>query len=299
MGQKILICGGLGYLGSIITDLLIKKKNDVDVYDICLWDNKCVRKDIGHRNFYKKVEPVGYDVVVWCATVDNLDFWNSKSKFVENYKNKTLEFIKKIDCSKIFYCVPPFVDNMDVYKEIATIFDLKKTCFIKFPSLYGPSPRMRWDMIPNKFLFDFLTTNATILEEPLKRIPICSVLDAAKFVIFQIEALNAMNYITQSFHVHFATEYYSSIEMATIIKNLMPNPENYQIHCNKVEEIPKEAYEYVFVNPTETLEKSMKEMLNQLEKNFFPDFTHDRYNNEESVSKILAGLRLLEGLDNG
>lgn len=298
MGQKILVCGGLGYLGSIITDLLSKKKNDVDIYDICLWDNGRIAKDINFKTLYNKVEPKGYDVVVWCATIDSLDFWNSKNKFVENYKNKTLEFIKKIDCGKIFYCLPPYVED-DIYKEISIIFDLKKTCFIKFPSLYGPSPRMRWDMIPNKFLFDFLTINATILEEPLKRIPICSVLDAAKFVIFQIEALNTMNCITQSFHEHLATEYYSSIEMATIIKNLMPNPENYQIHCNKVEEAPKEAYEYRLVNPMETLAKSMKEMLNQLEKNMFPDFVDDRYNNEESVSKILAGLRLLEGLENG
>ena len=73
--MKILVVGGAGYVGGVIVDLLISKKNyDVTVYDNLLYEDsyrkdcKFINGDIRDRNFYKN-NINKYDVIVWLAAL--------------------------------------------------------------------------------------------------------------------------------------------------------------------------------------------------------------------------------------
>ena len=73
--MKILVVGGAGYVGGVVVDLLIAKKNyDVTVYDNLLYEDsyrkdcKFINGDIRDKNFYKK-NLNKYDVIVWLAAL--------------------------------------------------------------------------------------------------------------------------------------------------------------------------------------------------------------------------------------
>ena len=73
--MKILVVGGAGYVGGVIVDLLIAKKNyDVTVYDNLLYEDsyrkdcKFINGDIRDKSFYKK-NLNKYDVIVWLAAL--------------------------------------------------------------------------------------------------------------------------------------------------------------------------------------------------------------------------------------
>ena len=75
MKKKILVVGGAGYVGGVIVDLLLKKKNyEVTVFDNLLYEDSyrknCnfINGDIRDKKFYKS-NLNKYDVVVWLAAL--------------------------------------------------------------------------------------------------------------------------------------------------------------------------------------------------------------------------------------
>ena len=73
--MKILVVGGAGYVGGVIVDLLLKKKNyDVTVFDNLLYEDSFRKNcnfifgDIRDKNFYQK-NINKYDVIVWLAAL--------------------------------------------------------------------------------------------------------------------------------------------------------------------------------------------------------------------------------------
>ena len=70
--MKILIVGGAGYVGGVIVDLLLAKKNyEITVYDNLLYEDsyrkdcKFLNGDIRDKKFYKN-NLNKYDVIVKC-----------------------------------------------------------------------------------------------------------------------------------------------------------------------------------------------------------------------------------------
>ena len=75
MKKKILVVGGAGYVGGVIVDLLLSRKNyDVTVFDNLLYEDsyrkncKFISGDIRDKKFYKK-SLNKYDVIVWLAAL--------------------------------------------------------------------------------------------------------------------------------------------------------------------------------------------------------------------------------------
>ena len=73
--MKILVVGGAGYVGGVIVDLLLAKKNyEVTVYDNLLYEDsyrkdcKFLNGDIRDKKFYKN-NLNKYDVIVWLAAL--------------------------------------------------------------------------------------------------------------------------------------------------------------------------------------------------------------------------------------
>ncbi len=73
--MKILVVGGAGYVGGVIVDLLLKKKNyKVTVFDNLLYEDSFRKNcnfifgDIRDKNFYQK-NLNNYDVIIWLAAL--------------------------------------------------------------------------------------------------------------------------------------------------------------------------------------------------------------------------------------
>ena len=72
--MNVLIVGGAGYVGGAITDLLIKKKYNVSVYDNLLYEEQFMKDcqfiygDIKEEKKLKKLFSK-YDAVIWAAVL--------------------------------------------------------------------------------------------------------------------------------------------------------------------------------------------------------------------------------------
>src|SRR3989344_5559669 len=72
--KKILICGGAGYVGGYLTDLLMANGYDVTVYDNLLYEDRFLKNVpfvYGDARDYKKLDSLirSHDVVVWLAAI--------------------------------------------------------------------------------------------------------------------------------------------------------------------------------------------------------------------------------------
>ena len=71
--MNVLIVGGAGYVGGAITDLLIKKKYNVSVYDNLLYEEQFMKDcqfiygDIREEKKLKLFKK--YDAVIWAAAL--------------------------------------------------------------------------------------------------------------------------------------------------------------------------------------------------------------------------------------
>lgn len=72
--QRVLIIGGAGYIGGYLTDLLVREKCDVTVYDVLAYEERFLKKvpfiygDIRDREKLRKILPQ-YDIIVILAAV--------------------------------------------------------------------------------------------------------------------------------------------------------------------------------------------------------------------------------------
>ena len=125
MSKKILVVGGFGYLGSVITDIL-SKNCEVDVCDICLFSNEDVGKNISFLKFIPKIDDVKideYDTIIWSATVDISSFYECGktkdflNKQVHDFEKLLVKSKKFINCSRFN---DPFMNNMmtEYFKDL-------------------------------------------------------------------------------------------------------------------------------------------------------------------------------------
>ena len=193
--MRILVTGNLGYIGSVLTPILIKEGHEVVGYDIgyyehCLlakWSppDKQIRKDI--RDI-KADDLEGIEAIIHLAGLSNdpLGAFDEKLTYEINY-NATIELCKLARSSGVsrfvyassqsMYGISKTDDEIEednseknaitayartkweAEKEINNMGD-EKFCVVSFrPStVYGASPRLRSDIVFNNFVGCAYTT---------------------------------------------------------------------------------------------------------------------------------------------
>lgn len=180
-GIRILIVGGLGYIGSVLYELLKSKKYTVDILDINLYRrtpiNQYIVCDIRNKDELDKIIP-RYDIIISMASIvgdpaclESTDIATSVNYFgVKNLVEICAKFNKKIihfsTCSVYgsrFNCLLKEEDEgfpIDFYgqlkqlqeKIIITTIPKDKYLIIRLGTAYGLSPVMRYDLVVNKFV---------------------------------------------------------------------------------------------------------------------------------------------------
>ena len=189
--KKIVILGGAGYIGTVLTDLLLKKKFAVVSIDSLKFGFEPIKSFLENRNFrfYKlntsnskdiaKIATNSFAVVDLSGLVGdpacsinkkntlNSNYYNTK-KIIDELKGKNIEkFIYASSCSVYGSSVgKQLINEKSKVKPISLYAELKIKCekyllsnsrldfsptILRLATVFGFSPRQRFDLVINLF----------------------------------------------------------------------------------------------------------------------------------------------------
>ena len=302
MAKNILVVGGLGYIGCIISDLLSKKGHNVDIVDMAIFDNEDVKASIDYRcldikNISNMQKNFIYDQIIWACDFD-INLFYSQECFSDLHNKMKIKFDELCNDKMIY--LSSFVTLMDDNENMAYKAHLQENdekvksrggSVFYLGSLHGPSPRMRWDTYVNLMLYSFLVKGSVLLEEGwLKQFPVCSVLSAASNIVDEISTDN----IEKESYIFGETV--SILEVAHRVRTCVETDESLQIYTGKHEKSFKSKWKYEESVSTINIEESVGALIKGLELHQLDDFMNDKYNNGIIFSAIEKGLRFLNNI---
>jgi nucleoside-diphosphate-sugar epimerase len=255
---NILITGGAGYMGAVVTNLALNYGYKVKVVDLLWFDKKVplvnldnpnytfVKGDIRDVNLTDKILK-GVDFVIHAAAIVGEP---ASKKFPHltkdiNY-NASINLISKAS----EYGVKGFIflstcSNYGITQGVATentavkplslyastkvsvekhlLSEVKNMGWVicRMATLYGYSPRMRFDLTVNDFTMNAFIKKYLDIFLPHTYRPYIHVLDAATVILKIIERFNEVK--NNVFNVGFNGENYQKIQIAEIIQQFMPD----------------------------------------------------------------------------
>jgi len=265
--MKILITGGLGFAGSTITNYLLKKGYKVTVIDKLLFNNNQIKKiknknfqffklDIlNYKILNKFFENKKFDIVFHLAAIvgdpackvnENLTLKTnleaSKEVFKIAKKNKVKKFFFFSTCSNYGLSKnSKLLKETDELKPLS-LYAKTKVKFEKFllkdnsktqkiilriSTLYGISPRMRFDLTINEFVKKvFFNEKFEIYHADTWR-PYLNLSDLSLIVakIIKNKNLKKNKYV---FNTGYSDENYTKRQIISSISKLLPKNKNYK-----------------------------------------------------------------------
>lgn len=217
--MKILIAGGAGYIGSMLTPRLLDRGYEVDILDLLWFGNhlpagvKVIQKDIFKIN---EEDLKGYDQVIFLAGLSNdpMAEFSPAQNFIDNASSPSyLAYISKragvkryiygSSCSVYGYTVDelfdetrPTVSNYPygISKLQGEFGSLKQqsenfsVIALRQGTVCGYSPRMRLDLVINTMFKFALSEGVITVNNPAIWRPILDIRDAVSAYIRAIEA---------------------------------------------------------------------------------------------------------------
>jgi nucleoside-diphosphate-sugar epimerase len=320
--QKILITGGAGYIGTILTGVLLKESYHVRVLDNLMHGGEPLLPFMGdeHFEFLKgdvrekadvSASLEGVDVVVHLAAIVgdpasqkipketreiNL---NATKRLVDMAKErgiKRLIFLSTCsnygisDSEKLSDENSP-LNPISLYAE--TKVEAEKyvlssqengfePCVLRGSTVFGTSPRMRFDLTINQFVMEALRDKKLVIFAPELWRPYIHIRDFADVIRTVIEAPGEM-VSAEVYNVGSNEMSFKKITIADFVKNHIPDTEvkivdkgddlrDYRVSFEKL------ANTFSFV-PRRTLSDGIKEIKNVVEHGVISDFENRQYYN--------------------
>ena len=255
MKKKIFLAGGAGYIGSVLTEHLLKKNYEVLVYDDFrynenslnhLYHNKnlnIIKGDVCDINRIKSVVH-NYEYIIPLAALVGAPICNLKKNEASSVNKKSiLELFKIIkknqkiimpttnsaygtgdknnfcdEDSKLKPISKYAKDKVEIEKEL-----IKKSNFIslRLATVFGMSQRMRMDLLVNDFVYRALREKVILLYEGGFKRNYIHVADVARVFIHSIE--NYKNMKNNIYNVGLSNANLSKYELCMIIKKFIPD----------------------------------------------------------------------------
>ena len=251
--MKVLITGGAGYLGSTLTEHLLKEGYEVTVFDNLLYKQlsllhlfkkpgfKFIKGDVRNTD-QLRVLVEGHDVIIPLAAIVGMPACkeNPQMAIDVNYYHirKIVDFLRDdqqliIPNTNSQYGSSPDIITEDspfkplsLYAETkcdAEEYVLKKGngIVLRLATVFGVSPRMRQDLLVNDFVYKSVTDGYLVLFEAHFKRNYIHVQDIAQTFEFMIRNYNRCK--GQVYNVGLSTANLSKLELAETIKKYVPN----------------------------------------------------------------------------
>ena len=256
--MKVLVTGSNGYIGTVLTPMLLKEGHDVvgldiDLYERCTFTGKIpeiptLKKDVRD---VQEDDLFGFDAIIHLAGLSNDPLGDYRPEITEEINgNASIRFAKLskkagiqrflfasscsnygaagsdfLDENADFNPVTPYgVSKVKVELALQKIANEKfSPVYIRASTAYGMSPRIRFDLVVNNLTAWAFTTGQVYLKSdgsPWR--PIVHVEDICRAYIAALHAPRELVH-NQAFNVGTTTENYQIHEIADIVKDVVPN----------------------------------------------------------------------------
>jgi nucleoside-diphosphate-sugar epimerase len=256
--MKILITGGAGYVGSVLTNVALSKGCNVGVIDSLYFDSKVPLLHLSNPNYEfsrldmsekESIAPLlkGVDYIVHTAAIVGEPASNKFPELTEktNYaaakeiigiaaKQGVKGFVFLSTCSNYGITEGLAKEDGDL-KPLSLYADTKVRVerllmdgasdidwiICRMSTVYGASPRMRFDLTVNDFAMNAYRKRYLDVFLPYTYRPYIHVYDAARVIMTLIEKFGKVR--NNVFNVGFNGENYQKIKIAEIVKQFIPD----------------------------------------------------------------------------
>jgi len=279
--MKVLVTGSHGYIGTILSQMLIKHGHEVvgldsDLYERCTFTGvvpgiPIIKKDVRD---VEEHDLEGFAAVIHLAGLSNDPLGDYRFELTEEINEKAsislAEKAKKVGVSRFLFassCSNYGAGGSDFLTEEAafnpvTPYGISKVrveaalsrianksfspTYLRASTAYGVSPRIRFDLVANNLTAWAFTTGQVFLKSdgtPWR--PIVHVEDICSAYIAVLQAPRELIH-NEAFNVGTTTENYQIMEIAGIVKEVVPNCEVafapdagpdkrcYRVDCSKI-----------------------------------------------------------------
>lgn len=165
------------------------------------------------------------------------------------------------------------------------------TTVLRFATLYGVSPRMRFDLTVNEFVMRLITDHKlTVYGEQFWR-PYVHVADAARAIQLVLEAPGESVH-RQVFNVGSTSENYRKLDLVNLLKERIDganidfvkkteDPRDYRVSFERIKS-------QLGFQPTRLVPQGMDEVLNAIESGLIDNPAHPRYYNVAETATAAA-----------
>jgi nucleoside-diphosphate-sugar epimerase len=259
MNKNILVIGSQGYIGTVLTDYLLKKKNYITGVDNFIYNQKEIKYinkrykfiNCDLRNEKKICQLIlntSYVVILAGLVGDPITKKYPKLSNNINYKGikKIIGICNKVKVKKLIFistCSNYGVTKGDkllkenhILKPISLYSKQKikieklllknkfnfSATILRFATAFGLSPRMRFDLTLNEFVKDAFLKNKLEIYEPNTYRPYCHIKDFCRIINLILEN-NSLDLSKQVFNCGSNSNNYSKIQIAKILKKKFKN----------------------------------------------------------------------------
>ncbi|MBL6857790.1 MAG: SDR family oxidoreductase [Pelagibacteraceae bacterium] len=255
MMKKILITGGGGYIGSMLTTELLRLGNEVTVIDALKYDKgsldhlfyekkfKFINGDIKNFELMKKIAEKNEFIIPLAALVGApLCQKNKKEAVIVNYESITNLLQNLKTKQKLIYLTTnsgygvgeknKFCNENSILKPISLygqtkcdaeneVKRFKNTISFRLATVFGASYRMRSDLLVNNFVQRAVNENLIDVYEPNFRRNFIHIRDVVKAIIFSIKNFNKLK--SEVYNLGLSSANITKIELAKKIKKQLKN----------------------------------------------------------------------------
>lgn len=302
--ETILVTGGAGYIGSVLTKNLVERGYKVKVLDSLIYgmngiahliEEKSIDLINGDIRDQKIVEKSidGVDCVVHLAGIVGEPLCSkipeaakqinqlATANLVSSCKNRVSRFIFSSTCSNygstndIVNEETP-LQTLSLYSETkvkseSTILSTKtlnfEPCILRFATAFGLSPRMRFDLLLQEFIRDASVNNKITIFGPEFWRPLVHVQDISNACVLAIEEEKDL-ISGQIYNVGDNSQNFTKIALANMIKMHMPKVE---IEIQGTKKDPRnyrvsfdKIKTHLGFNITKTVDDGIVEILNEI-----------------------------------
>ena len=251
--KKILITGGAGYLGSVLTEVLLNKGYQVTVIDNLLYKQTSVAPFSYNKNFEFILGDVtksdilkplvkNHDIIIPLAAIVGMPACNANPEMTVkvNYEQirNIVEWVGKNQMVLMPNTNSQYGSSLDMITEESpfnplslyaqTKCDAEKALLdsgngiaLRLATVFGMSHRMRMDLLVNDFVYKAITDGVLVLFESHFIRNFIHVRDIANTFLFMIENYEKCN--NNAFNVGLTSANLNKKQLADVIKTFVPD----------------------------------------------------------------------------